>query len=42
MAAPAAIVAAVENALEPHGIRIHEVPLTPFRLWGIIQAGGEG
>ncbi len=40
MAAPAAIVAAVENALEPHGIRIHEVPLTPFRLWGIIQAGG--
>ena len=36
--APAAIVAAIENALAPLGITINELPVTPARLHRLIQA----
>jgi carbon-monoxide dehydrogenase large subunit len=35
---PAAICNAVEDALKPLGVNINEAPLTPFRLWKLIQA----
>lgn len=35
--APAAIVSAIENALEPFGIRITELPVTPSRLRRLIR-----
>jgi CO/xanthine dehydrogenase Mo-binding subunit len=34
---PAAILCAVNNALEPLGVRITEAPATPLRLWQTIQ-----
>ena len=34
---PAAICNAVEDALRPLGIKINEAPLTPLRLWNILQ-----
>ena len=34
---PAAIASAVENALEPFGVRIRHLPLTPERVWQLIQ-----
>jgi carbon-monoxide dehydrogenase large subunit len=34
----AAIIAAVENALTPFGVRIAEAPISPSRLIGLIQA----
>jgi carbon-monoxide dehydrogenase large subunit len=37
IAAPAAVVAAIEDALKPLGIEINEAPLTPYRLWQILQ-----
>jgi carbon-monoxide dehydrogenase large subunit len=37
IAAPAAVVAAIENALKPLDIEINETPLTPYRLWKILQ-----
>ena len=37
MASPAVVAAAVEDALRPLGIKIRELPLTPYRLWKIIQ-----
>ena len=39
IAAPAVVAAAVENALKPLGIQINELPLTPYRLWRILQEG---
>ncbi|MBM2809526.1 MAG: Xanthine dehydrogenase family protein molybdopterin-binding subunit [Chloroflexi bacterium] len=38
--APAAIASAVENALEPLGIRIGALPITPSRLWTLASEGG--
>jgi aerobic carbon-monoxide dehydrogenase large subunit len=35
--APAAIISAVENALTPFGVRIEEYPLTPARLFALLQ-----
>jgi carbon-monoxide dehydrogenase large subunit len=40
IAAPAAIVSAVENALRPFGVRIRDLPLTPERLLTLIRAAG--
>jgi CO/xanthine dehydrogenase Mo-binding subunit len=34
---PAAVLCAINNALEPLGARITEAPATPLRLWSIIQ-----
>jgi carbon-monoxide dehydrogenase large subunit len=34
----AAVISAVENALEPFGVRIAQVPLTPYRLLELITA----
>ena len=36
--APAAIVSAIENALSPFGVRIDEAPISPARLFHLIQA----
>ncbi|MBX9840748.1 MAG: molybdopterin-dependent oxidoreductase [Xanthobacteraceae bacterium] len=38
IAAPAAIVSAVEDALQPFGVRIRDLPLTPERLLTLIRA----
>ena len=38
MIAPAAIAAAVEDALAPFGVRVDEVPLTPERLVTLVEA----
>ena len=38
IAAPAAIVSAVEDALAPFGVRIRDLPLTPERLLALIRA----
>jgi carbon-monoxide dehydrogenase large subunit len=35
----AVIASAVEDALAPLGVQITEMPLTPYRLWRIIQDG---
>ena len=37
IAAPAAIVSAVEDALRPFGVRINDLPLTPERLHALIR-----
>jgi carbon-monoxide dehydrogenase large subunit len=34
---PAAIASAVEDALKPLGIRIRDLPLSPERVWNLIQ-----
>jgi carbon-monoxide dehydrogenase large subunit len=39
MGAPAAVAAAVEDALRPLGVKIAELPLTPYRLWRILHEG---
>ncbi|MFQ5913744.1 MAG: molybdopterin cofactor-binding domain-containing protein [Nitrospinota bacterium] len=39
MGAPAVVASAVEDALRPLGIQICELPLTPYRLWRILQGG---
>jgi carbon-monoxide dehydrogenase large subunit len=39
IAAPAAIVSAVEDALRPFNVRIRDLPLTPERLHALIHAG---
>ena len=36
--APAAIVSAIEDALRPFGVRITDLPVTPPRLYALIQA----
>ena len=38
MAAPAAVVSAVEDALSPWGVRIDELPLTPERVLELLDA----
>jgi carbon-monoxide dehydrogenase large subunit len=40
--AAGAIISAVENALEPFGIRISEYPVTPARLYAMLQAAKPG
>lgn len=37
--AAAAIVAAIENALAPFGVRVDEYPVAPHRLCELIAAG---
>ena len=34
---PAAIASAVEDALQPFGIRVEELPLSPERVWQLIR-----
>jgi 2-furoyl-CoA dehydrogenase large subunit len=34
---PAAIAAAVEDALSPFGVKINSLPLSPERVWGLMQ-----
>jgi len=36
--APAAIVSAIEDALRPFGVRITDLPVTPARLYDLIQS----
>ena len=36
---PSAIVAAIENALEPFGVHVTEAPVTPSQLIELINAG---
>ena len=36
--AAGAIVSAIESALEPFGVRITEYPVTPARLFALLQA----
>ena len=38
MIAPAAIAAAVEDALAPFGVRVDEVPLTPERIVNLVES----
>jgi carbon-monoxide dehydrogenase large subunit len=38
----AALIGAVENALEPFGVRIAEAPITPARIVALIAAAGGG
>ena len=38
---PAAIMCAINDALRPRGIKAHEVPASPKRLWKLLQ-GGDG
>ncbi len=40
IAAPAAVVSAVEDALRPFGVLIRDLPLTPERLLTLIRAAG--
>ena len=40
--APAAIVAAVENALEPFGVHIGETPILPSRIVALVEAARAG
>ena len=35
---PAAIVAAIEDALGPFGVKLNQAPLTPAVLWGLIRS----
>lgn len=39
--APAALANAVENALEPLGVRLSELPLTPERVWRAISSANK-
>jgi 2-furoyl-CoA dehydrogenase large subunit len=38
MTAPAAVANAVSDALAPLGVRITELPITPSRLWHLLEA----
>ena len=38
--APAAFINAVIDALKPYGIEAIDMPVTPLKLWEIVQAGG--
>jgi 2-furoyl-CoA dehydrogenase large subunit len=42
MTVPAVIANAVSDALRPLGVRITELPMTPDRLWGLIQTARAG
>ena len=37
---PAAILAAINDALAPFGVRATEIPATPNRLWTLLQGAG--
>ncbi len=39
IAAPAAIVSAIDDALRPFGVRVRDLPVTPERLLALIRAG---
>jgi len=41
IAAPAAIISAVENALAPLGVVVRDLPLTPARLHALIREAGQ-
>ncbi|MBX5466135.1 MAG: xanthine dehydrogenase family protein molybdopterin-binding subunit [Firmicutes bacterium] len=41
VAAPAALIGAVEDALSPYGVRFQRLPLTPERVWQAIQAASQ-
>jgi len=36
---PAAVISAVENALQPFGVHIGKAPVSPAEIVGLIQAG---
>jgi carbon-monoxide dehydrogenase large subunit len=38
IAAPAAVVSAIEDALKPLGVRVLDLPVTPVRLRALIEA----
>jgi len=38
MTVPAVIANAVSDALRPLGVRIRELPITPSRLWHLMEA----
>ena len=38
---PALVAEAIEDALEPFGVRIAEMPLSPTRLWELIEESGD-
>lgn len=38
--APAAFINAIIDALKPYGVEAIDMPVTPLKLWEIIQAGG--
>jgi CO/xanthine dehydrogenase Mo-binding subunit len=40
MCAPAAVVSAIEDALEPYGVRIDEVPVTPEKILRWLSEAG--
>jgi 2-furoyl-CoA dehydrogenase large subunit len=42
MTVPAVVANAVSDALSPLGVRISELPVTPDRLWGLIQTARAG
>jgi CO/xanthine dehydrogenase Mo-binding subunit len=42
MAAPAAVVSAVEDALRPWGVRIDEIPVTPEKVVGWLAGPPSG
>ena len=39
---PAAIVAAIEDALAPFAVKLNQAPLTPAVLWGLIHSPSKG
>ncbi|MBI5628180.1 MAG: xanthine dehydrogenase family protein molybdopterin-binding subunit, partial [Candidatus Rokubacteria bacterium] len=40
MSAPAALANAVEDALSHLGVEVRELPLTPLRVWTLLEAAG--
>jgi carbon-monoxide dehydrogenase large subunit len=36
---PAAIASAIEDALQPFGIKIRELPLSPEVIWSLVHQG---
>jgi 3-oxo-Delta1-steroid hydratase/dehydrogenase large subunit len=38
---PAAIMCAINDALAPLGVKAHEVPASPNRIWKLVRAAGE-
>jgi 2-furoyl-CoA dehydrogenase large subunit len=38
MTVPAVVANAVSDALAPIGVRINELPITPSKLWAMIDA----
>jgi 2-furoyl-CoA dehydrogenase large subunit len=42
MTAPAVVANAVSDALAPRGLRIRELPVTPTRLWELLETAPGG